>query len=245
MKLILATILLCSACAKENMHLVNSTPASSNTNCPISAIEQLTDPDVHLFITNWSSYGESITNLCYGDSSMYNRFLVYRNIPKVFNSLGGILLNGTDSFMAVNDGFMAGAENFHISFWFSPAVANPTFGTLIGSNWATPNDGDWLLQFMPDGSVQLMLQSPELTQTIQFSNQNFNPDSKYYVQIIKQGVDLYFIVDGISTEYKIISSLKFPENGSPLVFGANAYDRLEGMDYFNGSIGDIVITITN
>lgn len=177
-----------------------------------------------------------------GDSTQFaeNRFVVHKDIPSTYNGRGGISFNpGVDAFVAVNDGFMAGLVNFELSFFFYVATDNPTTGTLAGSNWATPNNGDWLLQFNGSGKLSLMIQHNNVT-TNTAGTMSFVGNTEYRVRMIKEGTSMKIYVND-NLQIDTTAPNPWPENGSPLAFGGNAYDRIGGMDYFKGTIGQIKI----
>jgi hypothetical protein len=205
--------------------------------------EHSSDPNLLLEVIYGGYYSTVIPGQYLGDFSMYwqNRFVVHKNIPQPPNSRGGISFNpGANAFVAVNDSFLHGREQFEINFTFFVASDNPTSGTLCGSNWATPNDGDWLLQFNADGRLQFVQQSTKNTTIATSQRSSFLGDTEYRTRFVKNKETVVIYINDIQ---EIIAPCPnfWAENGVPLAFGGNAYDRIDGLDYFIGSIGGIKI----
>jgi ribosomal protein S30 len=199
---------------------------------------------VLLEIANHNDYRDSPTALFWVDISENNYYVFQHGVPAKLVS-GGIDFINPGSFLAVNDAFMSGLDNFILSFWFKARNDKPkglntdgNGGVLICSNWATGNNGDWLVGFGNDGSLKVLMQNPDLQ--LKSRTNNFHNKQKYAVRVEKTKNKLLLYIDGElqdSKEYLY----SWPENGAPLAIGGNPYDR-HGMGYFNGIIGGIKIT---
>lgn len=189
-----------------------------------------------------TNHSDDVYTIYWEDISPFKRFMINHNVPKHPDASGGITFNGIDSYIAVNDGFMSGLINFEISFWFIstkfPQISpEGETASLIASNWASPNDGDWLIMFDGSNKLRLLIQG----QTIDESTiSGLNINEKYYLRL-KKSINQLTLYINDQPEILVNVEEKWTENGSPLTFGANPYDRY-GMGYFQGSIGNIKIT---
>ncbi len=218
----------CGGGPKEELQPTASLSPSQPT---YPEVTQSTDPDLLFQLVYGGYYSKVIPGQYLGDASSYfeSRFPVYRSIPEVADIDGGIRFNGVDSFVAIQDGFMAGVD-FVVEFF----VYVESDGALTGSNWATSNPGDWLLM-VEDGRLSLMVESVWTLGQTQLAK-----GVRHSIQIIKSGAQVQVFLNN-EIEISAAAPLVWRENGSPLVIGGNAYDRLNGMNYFKGVIGDFKI----
>lgn len=140
---------------------------------------------------------------------------------------------------------MGGLENFTIFLWFTPKEDHPAGlntngngGVIICSNWAMGNMGDWLLGFTSQGNLYFVIQDP----TIELFGMeaNFLKNEVYEVKIVKTKCSVKLYINNQLQDFKPYH-YALEENGAPLSIGANPYDR-DGMGFFNGVIGGIIIT---
>ena len=202
--------------------------------------------DTLLKIVNHHPHNDSPAGRSWGDGSRHKRYVVHFDVPS--NPVrGGIDFSHPKAYLAVNDAFMRGLSNFAVSLWFEPREDGPkglddngNGGVLICSNWATPNNGDWLVGFNNDGALQVLVQEPDGLLT--GKTKNFRAGERYHVVFRKSPSQLSLWVNG-----QLESTLSYPhewsENGAPLSIGANPYDR-HGMGFFNGVIGDVRVETT-
>lgn len=204
-----------------------------NDNPPI---QLLTDPNILFSLVNNSWYRQhGVANADWGDESMYHRFTNNHNMPALDDGFGAAAFNGINSFIAVNDGFMSGLDNFEITMEII-AASEGEF-TIICSNWASPNDGDWLLN-LTDGRLSFVFQA--IDNTWYHGTQVLQLARKYELKISYEKSLITVFVDGVE-DISLPATPTWPENGSPLSIGANAHDRSTGMSYFHGSIARVQI----
>jgi len=200
--------------------------------------------EILLKIINDNPYKDSPATMFWGDGSIYKRHVVHFSVPNL-PVAGGINFVKYGAYLAVNDSFLSGLDRFTISFWFRPKENNPkgwntngNGGALIGSNWAGPNSGDWLIGFDSNGNLAFFLQKPVLALTVNFHE--FKKNVIYHVRLEKTPSHITLFVD--DKKQSSPHPYKWDENGAPLAIGANPYDRT-GMGFFNGIIGGIKIVV--
>jgi hypothetical protein len=240
MRLILALCFcfLSLGCSKSESPLTNPNTGSVPESSPrtYAPLEISNDAKLLLRIEYGGHYPSVIPGQYLGDSSQYfeSRFIVHKGIPDFYDAHGGIRVKG-GAFFAVADGFLAGRTHFTLDLFF---VAEAIDGTLVGSNWATANDGDWLVQFH-EGRLQLLMQYGGAGYAYQ-STEQFETGRRYDLRVEKNGALIFVYIDGVP-RITAPCPLNWLENGAPLSFGGNAYDRIDGMQYFNGTIGNVKI----
>ena len=196
-------------------------------------------------------WGDNKNAISWGDLSTYKRYVTHFNIAEEADR-GGINLSKDRAFVAVNDQFLEGLEEFKISFWFIPREDHPkglntngNGGMLISSNWADYNDGDWYIGFNSYGGLTFGTTYRGIGRDIIQSTETpieFLKNKTYYVSLLKTKEKIQlFLNDTLIGE--ILFEHKWPGNEVPLAIGGNPYDR-EGFGFFNGVIGNLIITDT-
>jgi len=146
--------------------------------------------------------------------------------------------NGKNSVLSVDDSFLDGEWELELSFYFIlDRYETMENATLVCSNFAYGNQGDWLLQF-DNGRLMLLIQTPGELRAFG-SKRDYEPERKYYIKLVKTETHVLVYVNDI-LDIQLAYSDSYNAQGAPLVFGSNHYDR-DGMYYFTGLIGEIEV----